>query len=203
MHQQINLYQPVFRKQQKVFSAVTLAQIAGAVVLLLLLILGHARWTLAQMDTAAQSLQQKHDHLRKQVSALEESLRTPDTAALDEEIERLNESIAQRRSLLAGFAQLSFERRSGFSGPFRVLAEQQVHGLWLDGVTVNGAGQIEIRGTTLDAKLVPVYLQKLEAHPELSTSRFETVSMTRTDAALPHVEFVLRNHQDSDPWKSR
>lgn len=203
MHQQINLYQPVFRKQQKVFSAVTLAQIAGAVLVMLLTILGHARWTLAGMDDAARSMQQKHDHLRKQISALEELLRTPDTAGLDADIEQLSQSIAQRKSLLAGFGQLSFKRRNGFSSQFTILAEQQVRGLWLDGVTVDGGGQIEIRGTTLDAKLVPVYLQQLEAQPQLSGSSFETVSMTRADTAQPQIQFVLRNHQGTGSWPSR
>ncbi|MCO6412954.1 MAG: hypothetical protein J5I92_09435 [Thiogranum sp.] len=203
MHQQINLYQPVFRKQQKVFSAVTLAQIAGAVLVMLLAILGHARWTLAGMDDAAQSMQQRHDHLRKQISALDELLRTPDTAGLDADIEQLSQSIAQRKSLLARFGQLSFKRRNGFSSQFTILAEQQVRGLWLDGVTVDGEGQIEIRGTTLDAKLVPVYLQQLEAHPQLSGSSFETVSMTRADPAQPHIQFVLRNHKGTGSWPSR
>ena len=47
MHQQINLYQPVFRRQHKVFSAVTLAQMVAVVLVLLLAILGHTRWNFA------------------------------------------------------------------------------------------------------------------------------------------------------------
>ena len=198
MHQQINLYQPVFRKQQKVFSATTLATIAGAVLVLLLAILGHARWTLAGMDASAESLQQKHDHLRSQISVLEETLRTPDTASLDAEIDQLSHSVAQRKSLLTRFGQLAFKHRNGFSDQFRILAEQQVRGLWLDGVTVDDQGRIEIRGTTLDAKLVPVYLQKLEAQPALSPSPFETVSMTRSDPDKPQIQFVLRNRKGAE-----
>ena len=43
MHQQINLFQPVFRKQEKVFSAITLTQITAAVLVLLVAIAGHTR----------------------------------------------------------------------------------------------------------------------------------------------------------------
>jgi Na+-transporting methylmalonyl-CoA/oxaloacetate decarboxylase gamma subunit len=57
MHQQINLYQPVFRKQEKVFSAITLLQIGAAVLLLLLIILAHAHWTLSDMNSTAQTLE--------------------------------------------------------------------------------------------------------------------------------------------------
>ena len=71
MHQQINLFQPVFRKQRKVFSATTLAQIVAAVLVLLIAILGHVRWTLAGMGRSAEALQQQHDHIRKQIRSVE------------------------------------------------------------------------------------------------------------------------------------
>jgi hypothetical protein len=194
MHQQVNLYQPVFRKQQKVFSAVTLTQIAGGVLALLLVLFGHARWSLAGMDAAAESLQKQHDHLRAQISALEQGS-TPDTAALDADIDQLTQTVAERRVLLNRFGELSLKRRNGFSSQFRILAEQQVRGLWLDGVTVDDEGRIEIRGTALDPKLIPLYLQKIEAQPELSATPFATVSMTRADSQRPQIKFVLRNRE--------
>ena len=43
MTQQINLYQPIFRTQKKIFSATTIAQAAGLFVVGLLLIYGYAR----------------------------------------------------------------------------------------------------------------------------------------------------------------
>jgi Tfp pilus assembly protein PilN len=201
MHQQINLFQPVFRRQQKVFSAATLAQITAAVLLLLVAILGHVRWTLASMERSAEALQQQHDHLREQIGALDASYRTPDTEALDAEIEQLMYSIDQRNSLLVQFDQLVLQHRSGFAEQFRALAEQHVPGLWLDGVTVNGEGRIEIRGITLDAKLVPAYLQQLEKRQGLSATPFETVSMERVALDKPHIQFVLRNHKGEMSWQ--
>jgi len=201
MHQQINLFQPVFRKQQKVFSATTLAQIAAAVLVLLIAILGHVRWTLAGMGQSAEALQQQHDHIRQQIRSLEAAYQTPDTEALDSEIEQLMTDIYQRNSLLVQFDQLVIRRRSGFAGQFRALAEQHVPGLWLEGVTVNGNGQIEIRGTSLDAKLVPIYLQKLQKQQDLSATPFETVSMNRTAVDKPQIQFVLRNHKGELSWQ--
>jgi Tfp pilus assembly protein PilN len=201
MHQQINLFQPVFRRQEKVFSAATLVQITAAVLLLLVAILGHVRWTLASMEQSAEALQQQHDHLRKQIGTLEASFRTPDSEALDAEIEQLMYSIDQRNSLLVQFDQLVLRQRGGFAEQFRALAEQHVPGLWLEGVTVNGEGQIEIRGITLDAKLVPVYLQQLEKREGLSATPFETVSMERVAVDKPHIQFVLRNHKEEMSWQ--
>jgi hypothetical protein len=201
MHQQINLFQPVFRKQQKVFSATTLAQIAAAVLVLLIAILGHARWTLASMGRSAEALQQQHDYIRQQIRSLEAAYQTPDTEALDSEIEQLMTDIYQRNSLLVRFDQLVIQRRSGFAGQFRALAEQHMPGLWLEGVTVNGNGQIEIRGISLDAKLVPVYLQQLQKQQDLSATPFETVSMNRTAVDKPQIQFVLRNHKGELSWQ--
>ena len=201
MHQQINLYQPVFRKQLKVFSATTLAQIAGAVLVLLVVILAHARWTLAGMENSAAALQQQYDRLQSQMDALEADFRTPDTQALDAEIEHLLADINQRNYLLAQFSRLVIQHRSGFADQFKVLAEQHVPGLWLEGVKVNGEGQIELRGTTLDARLVPIYLQQLAKRPDLSGSSFETLSMTRLDADKPQIQFILRNHKEAVAWR--
>ena len=201
MHQQINLFQPVFRKQQKVFSATTLAQIAVVVLVLLIAILGHVRWTLAGMGRSAEALQQQHDHIRQQIRSLEAAYQTPDTEALDSEIEQLMTDIYQRNSLLVQFDQLVIQHRSGFAGQFRALAEQHVPGLWLEGVTVNGNGQIEIRGISLDAKLVPVYLQQLQKQQDLSATPFETVSMNRKAVDKPQIQFVLRKHKGELSWQ--
>ncbi|MEN8763151.1 MAG: PilN domain-containing protein [Thiogranum sp.] len=201
MHQQINLFQPVFRKQQKVFSATTLAQIAAVVLVLLIAILGHVRWTLASMGRSAEALQQQHDHIRKQIGALEASYQTPDTKTLDTEIEQLMANIDQRNKLLMQFGQLMIQHRSGFAEKFKALAEQHIPGLWLEGIAVDGDGLIEIRGISLDAKLVPVYLQHLQKQQHLSGTPFETVSMERTAEDKPQIQFVLRNHKGEMSWQ--
>ncbi|MFQ5642085.1 MAG: PilN domain-containing protein [Thiogranum sp.] len=201
MHQQINLYQPVFRKQVKVFSATTLTQIAAAVLVLLLVILAHARWTLDGMKGTTTVLQQQLDSLQGQVASLEAGYQAPDTQGLDKEIEQLQADIDQRNYLLTQFDRLATRHRSGFAGQFSVLDEQRIPGLWLEGVKVNGAGQIELRGVTLDAKLVPAYVQQLARRPDLSTSPFETLSMTRIDPDKPQLRFELRNHGETVAWR--
>jgi cell division protein FtsB len=200
MHQQINLFQPVFRKQQKVFSAITLAQISGAVAVLLLLFVAHANWTLANMQASADSLQQQYEHLHQQISALEATRRTPVTESLDSEIEKLQSRIEKRSELLAGFDDLALESQSCFHTRLRTLAEQHIPGLWLEGLSVDNHARIEIRGSTLEAQLVPVYLQQLSRQADLSTTPFETVQLARPDARQPQIGFVLRNFREDQAW---
>lgn len=200
MHQQINLYQPVFRKQEIVFSATTLVQIAGAVLLLLLVLVGHARWRLGDMQATAGSLADQVDTLGKQLGEVQHGQEPAGTEALDREIEQLQADIAQRNRLLVRFDQLVARHRNGFSTQFRALAEEQVPGLWLEGVTVSDDNRIELRGITLDARLVPVYLKRLERRKDLSATAFETVSMNRIDPAQPQIQFVLRNFKGQTSW---
>jgi len=200
MHQQINLYQPVFRRQEKVFSAITLLQIGAAVLLLLLIIASHARWTLADMNGTATTLEDQLNHLNQQMGKLEDDQRTPDTDALDAEIETLVNTIDQRHLLLTRFDQLVTQHQSGFAAQFKALAEEHVPGLWLEGVNANNDHKIELRGITLDAKLVPIYLQQLARHNDLSETAFETVSMTRIAADQPEIQFVLRNYEGDVAW---
>ncbi len=200
MHQQINLFQPVFRKQQKVFSAVTLSQITGAVAVLLLLLLGHASWTLGNMNATANDMQQQYDHLQKQIGVLDKALRTPDTEALDKEIEQLQTHIDERNTLLTRFDELAIKKQSGFHTLFHTLAEQHLNGLWLEGVSADGDAHIEIRGSTLNSRLVPGYLQRLENQPGLSDTPFETVQLKRADTQHPQLGFILRNFHEGEAW---
>jgi len=200
MHQQINLYQPVFRKQAIVFSATTLLQIAAAVLVLLLIVSGHARWALADMTATVQALETQVAGLGQQLGEIEDGQRTPDTEALDSEIDQLQQDIDQRNLLLTRFDQLVTQHENGFAAQFRALAEERLPGLWLEGITVNDSNRIEIRGITLDAKLVPKYLQQLERHKGLSKTAFEAVAMNRIDPDRPEIQFVLRNFRGQAAW---
>jgi len=200
MHQQINLYQPVFRRQQKVFSAATLLQIGAAVLVLLLTLLGHAHWALADMQHTADALDEQVTGLNRQLGALEAANRTPDSTALADEIARLQDDIAQRNSLLEQFDRLVTRNEAGFAARFEALAQEHLPGLWLDGITVDNDNRVELRGMTLDARLVPHYLQQLEQRNGLSEKPFETVSMTRMESGAPQLQFVLRNFKGDVAW---
>jgi hypothetical protein len=106
----------------------------------------------------------------------------------------------QRTTLLGQLDQLVTRQESGFATRLEALAMEHMPGLWLEGVTVDSDAHVELRGITLDAKLVPAYLQKLAHHKELSEQPFETVSMTRLDSAAPQLQFVLRNFEGEVAW---
>jgi Tfp pilus assembly protein PilN len=153
------------------------------------------------METAALNLEQQRKDLATRMGVLEDTYRTPDTDAIDNEIDALQRNIDQRNYLLQQFDKLVLQNRGGFAAQFETLASLHVPGLWLEGVTVNGDRQMEIRGMTLDPKLVPIYLQQLEQGGGLSGAAFETVSMTRVANDQPYVQFVLRNVAEGSTWQ--
>ncbi|HHJ13383.1 MAG TPA: hypothetical protein ENJ79_03275 [Gammaproteobacteria bacterium] len=202
MQQEINLYQPVFRKQHKVFSAATLAQMLAAVVLLLALLVVHAAWSLRDMRASAAALAQQLAVQHAQLSAHEQRLRTPDTQAIDREIEALDTRIEQRQDLLSRFDTLALQTNQGFGARFRALASLHRPGLWLDSIHMDGRGHIELHGQALEARLVPDYQQRLNHDPLLGRQAFQTVRIDRTGASpnTAAAAFTLRNFSEEGAW---
>jgi len=193
MHQQINLYQPVFRQQRKVFSARTLLQILVAVTVLLLGAYAHARWTLAALHHTATSIEQQYQQLEVQLANLEIINQSSAPGALENEIARLERSILDQQSILDSIGLLSIRSAAGFGDFFETLARQTQPGLWLTGIRLAQDGETELRGTTLDPELVPDYLQRMPDWPRFRSLQQGSVHLVRHEAEKPEIEFVLRS----------
>ncbi len=196
MYQQINLYQPVFRRQRKVFSAVTLLQISGVVAVLLLGFYLHARWTLHSLDTTVASLSTQYQQLENQLGYLEQ-----DSAGLDvgAEVEQLQQTLDQREALLENFARLDLRDSTAFSEFLETLARRTQPGLWLTGINLTEEGDTELRGSTLDPTLVPRYLQAMPDQPRFIALHQGSVHLTRTDPEITAVDFTLSSDTDEAP----
>ncbi len=191
MYQQINLYQPLFRQQHKIFSAVTLLQILAAVLVLLLGIYAHARWQLAGLERTASALELQYQQLGARLDMLDTAAPPTERVALEAEIEQLQLTILERKELLSRFDRLPVGRSAGFAQFFEDLARQRSPGLWLTGVRLTRDGETELRGATLNPKLVPRYLQQLPDQPRFRSLNQGFVQLTRPAPDSTEVEFVL------------
>lgn len=197
MYQQINLYQPVFRRQRKVFSAVTLLQISGVVAMLLLGFYLHARWTLHSLDTTVASLSTQYQLLETQLGYLEQD----SAGGLDvgAEVEQLQQNLDRREALLENFARLDFRDSTAFGEFFETLARRTQPGLWLTGINLTEDGDTELRGSTLDPTLVPRYLQAMPNQPRFIALHQGSIHLTRTDPEKKAVDFTLSSDSDEAP----
>ena len=69
---------------------------------------------------------------------------------------------------------------TGFAGRMEGLARRHVDGLWIDSLMISGTnGSMSIAGATLDADIVPEYLQNLAREPVLNGTRFDEFIIER------------------------
>ena len=199
MSQQINLFNPLFLKQKKIFSATTMAQALGVILLACIVVALSVSWRVkTQEKQAADSAAQ----LAKLKAALDNAgLRYAPHAAdatLDGKIDKAQSDVQSLESVQAALNGGGFGDTKGYSIYFRSFSRQIVNGVWLTGVDINGAGrQIDLKGRALQADLVPEYLQRLGHEPEMRTKTFAALDMAVPPPPDPNV-----NSEDKDKAKA-
>ena len=209
MSQQINLFNPIFRKQKKYFSANTMAQALGLIFAGAMLVVAYAhyqsRHQLTQSHMAALQLKATQAQLT-QLNA-EFGIRQK-SKALEEKIQKTE---AENRALQQVFETLEkgeFGNTQGYSEYLRAFSRQIANGIWLTGFNIQGAGaEIGLQGRTLRPELVPAYIKRLGQEAVMQGKSFATLEMqvprvepgNRADpaaaqaAAPAYIEFSLQS----------
>lgn len=196
MSQQINLYNPVFLQQKKMFSARTMA---GALLVLFagvaaIHVYGNMRLKSLQQqaDAGAAQLAQKQARL---ASVTAEFVPRQKSADVDAELLDAEGQLAALREVSGVLARGELGNTQGYAEYFRALARQHVDGLWLTGVSILGAGSdIGVRGRALDPQRVPGYLNRLTLEPIMRGKAFGSLSINQGAATpAPYVEFSLQS----------
>ncbi|MBC7456167.1 MAG: hypothetical protein H7335_21195 [Massilia sp.] len=186
MSQQINLFNPIFRKQKKYFSSVTMLQALSIIWLACVAFsiesLIRTRTLQAQLaatDAQLAAKQQKLADYRVQFAPRQKS------ATLPVEIAEAQRELTMLTTAAATIGRGGFGDTNGFSGYFRAFGKQRLEGLWLTDVSIAGGGaNIGLRGKTLEAELVPRYIAGLGAEPVLQGKAFSSLEIERPGAAL-------------------
>lgn len=208
MSQQINLFNPVFLQQKKIFSARTMATallvlVAGVGAIKLY---GNVRLNdlQKQADAGAAQLAQKQARL---ASVTLEFVPRQKSADVEAELLEAEGQLAALREVSGVLARGELGNTQGYAEYFRALARQRVDGVWLTGVSIAGAGvDIGVRGRALDPERVPGYLNRLTLEPIMRGKAFGSLSIsqgvsgTRVDESgkgvtIParYVEFSLQS----------
>lgn len=195
MSQQINLFDPRFRRQTPHFSALTMALAVLGVTTLMLGIgelYAHQNRkleaTLAQTDQRVAQLREQATRLARQFGEQGRS------TALADELARIDEQLRVRRGLLEviqGGAATSVE---GFSPYLSALARQTMQGVWLTGVEIaGGSGDLVLKGRVTDSELVPAYIKRLNREPLFQGRAVRELQLAaRGEAGKRYVEFSLQ-----------
>ena len=208
MSQQINLFNPAFQPQKKIFSVNAMA---GALGVLVLLVVGtgvYARVRIAQLEARVARGEDEVQAAQKRLEAAtaEFAPRTKD-GRLEAEVAAAQAEHDALRRVADVIQRGDLGNTEGYAEYFRALARQSVDGLWLTGVTITGAGtEIGVRGRALDPALVPGYLARLRNERVLqgkpvgsmqigqaSTVKVRDADGKESDAPAPYVEFSLQS----------
>lgn len=207
MSQQINLCNPLFRKQEKYFSAVTMAQSLGLIVVASLLFYGYSIYQTRSLTRQVAQMSQMHDTTQRQFASIAATsgVRKPDIH-LTEALKLAQSEVKNRQDILDMLNQGELGNQAGFSEYFKALSRQTVDGLWLTGFDVIGSGdEISIRGRAMQAALVPSLIRKLKTEPRFVGTNFAALDIHQPTAPRsstgtvaeppPYVEFTLGKAQ--------
>jgi hypothetical protein len=178
MYQQINLYQPIFRKQRQIFSATTLAQALGIVAAALLSIYAYGLVQVRGLESEVVQLEGREKAMTTQLARIDPAQSLSRRAEAEAELKKLNATLLTQQRLIDVLRERPLGLQTGFSGYLAALGRGRTPELWLTEFAVNGStGAIEIAGRSTRPELVPEYLQRLGREQALAGQRFDALEI--------------------------
>lgn len=185
MTQQVNLYHPIFRKQQKQFSATAMLQSAGVLLAGILLLYAYNAWQVRGQRAALVQAQAQHTAAVKRLAEVSQKFVRAGDPELAAEVERLEQDLAVRAQLVELLQSGTFGNQRGYSAHFVALARQHLPGIWLTGFDIRGSGEkVGLEGRTTAPELVPRYLQRLATEPPFAHIEFHVFQMRRPEVKV-------------------
>ena len=163
MGQQINLLNPLLRRQRDHFSFLNMLQALGVIVAGAMLFYGYAFYQSSQLAKEFELNTQRYIAEQVRLTTFTQDY-SPQQAkdALQAEVSALEKELAEQNELIEALKSSSAGSVTGFSEYMRAFSRQVVQGLWLTSFKVVGDGaEISLSGGVLTPDLLPIYLQRL------------------------------------------
>lgn len=183
MSQQINLFNPIFLKQKKIFAALPMAEALGVIVAGALLLTWYASYRVTQLEQEASAgkamLAAREQKLVKANAQF--APRAPDPR-LDKELSEAEAELQALHDVSSVLRGGALGNTAGYAEYFRAFARQNINGLWLTGVTIDGAGNdIGVQGRAMQATLIPSYIARLTAERVMHGKTFASLDIARPE----------------------
>lgn len=181
MQQQVNLYQPIYRDERKLFSATAigtgLAIVACGLAALGLL----CWWQVVSLERDMRDIEVQNVRRDKLIAIAAAVLERGESEhALSDRLNALALELEHRQQALRYLTNGAAGSRVGFAGRMEALARQQVDGLWLSGATFNAdSARFALAGSAVNAELVPRYLARLANEPALAGAKLESLEISQ------------------------
>jgi len=187
MTQQINLYHPIFRREQKLFSAITMVRIWFALLAVALLVTLFDAWQTRHMTAALK------DALGNKRAA-QARLQDADRLFGVEQARAKLTALEGREQALARLSRFVRESRRARVGPaplFGAVATAIKPGLWVTHFLLDRKTRtLVLAGHSVYPALVPLFLKDLVATPALAGYRFRDIAITRVKLRGTYKSYV-------------
>ncbi len=193
MNQQINLYQPIFRKEKIVFSAQTIAWLSLGLVVLLVLWSVLVGQRVSSLEEELQRQQQAEQRAVEQVAELQANMppEEPD-AALVAQVENLRERRDGLRESLAALDRRMPAAELDLLARLDALAGEVPAGLWLTELYMADQGEtLTAEGNALEARLIPAWLSQLSELEQFSGLGFRQVRLSEREDQQHGISFTI------------
>jgi Tfp pilus assembly protein PilN len=201
--QQINLFNPAFRRQKKYVSAITIVQVLGVILLAGVALAYYTSHQVAELDRQAASSSARLSAMQAQLAGLKNSAGVRQKSkALEDALQKAEVELKSLQQVAEVLKKGEFGNAGGYVEYFRAFARRIDSGIWLTGLDIeSGGAEIGLQGRALQADLIPAYLSRLKKEPVLQGKSFavlemrsETVKPAKAEAAsAAYVEFELKS----------
>jgi len=180
----IDLFDPALQRTRDVWTFRNLGLGLAAALALCALPAGWAQWQQAEAARQLREIEPQLQAARDEVKQLGAKVAgyKPD-AALQRELETTEQRLQANAEVLA-FLRKSQAPQYGEPGDWlRGLARRIPDGLWLTGFSFNAeSGALELRGRTLDPRLIPEYVRRLKDEPAFQGRTFAALDIVDAEA---------------------
>lgn len=207
MTQQINLFNPIFLRQKKYFSLVTILQALALVLIGAMSFYAYAVYQTGRLSKEAEETGKRIEMEKERLSnAKVEFGPRKKSSEIEKQVAELEKKVREREEILGVQKDGGVISGHGFSEYMRAFARQSVNGLWLTNFRMRGNGaEMVIVGRALRPDLVPDYLKRLGNERVMSGQPFSALDMqltriekvSKTLGVDGYFEFSLRS-QDGE-----
>jgi Tfp pilus assembly protein PilN len=221
MSRQINLFNPLFLKQEKVFSAATLMQGFLIIVLGSLVLSTYAIYNAGEIQKIANLTDLKLQTTENQIKQLRAQHRVKEkNPALEMQVQTQEQVLAAKQEVIQLLTDNDFGDTHGFSAYLTAFARQIPDGVWLTGfhiATTQAHAEFSLQGRTLQGESVPQFVSNLKKETIMNGRSFAQLQMQtpseddlknknksegKAKTQLHFLEFELRSiHAESETGK--
>lgn len=207
MSQQINLLNPLLKKQPSYFSLSTMLQALGFIIFGSLFFYGYAVYQERQLNKQFGEETKRYEAEKGRMALLEAEFSPQQTnQALQDEIQQLEKKLATQAELIQALKSGAGGNTAGYSEYMRAFSRQTVQGLWLTGFRAAGdTAELSLSGAALDPELLPIYIQRMGKEKIMHGKTFSMlrIQVGAGKGAFParYVEFTLHSAPDDKAGK--